>query len=391
MKLFILVTHLHGTGHFVRMAEIARRFVERGHTVTLVTGGFPLPHIALDRRIELTQLPPVGSFGLDFSKLDTGIGVADGTYLEARARLVSRLFEEHQPDCLITELFPFGRRTLAREFSAVLETARTSPWRPLVLCSVRDVLEPPRTVRKAEFARRMVADFYDGILVHGDRDFISLDESWPGVEDLPVSLHYTGYVADHGSNLVRGDDPVATSGHRDTILVSAGGGPLGTRLFDTALDLCVSGYRADRTWRFLVGGGDRETQIERLRVRARDCANVVIEAVRADYTALLANAHLVIQRAGYNSFLDFVRFLRPTVLCPYDDGGEREQTLRAEAAAKMFLTPMLPSEQLTVDALGLACEDALAIPAKEITRLTLKGGDRTVQIIEDMLSARRSI
>ena len=65
MRVLIAVTHLLGAGHLTRAAAIARAFGRAGHDVTLVSGGRPAPHIALDG-VRLVQTPPVRTAGHRF-------------------------------------------------------------------------------------------------------------------------------------------------------------------------------------------------------------------------------------------------------------------------------------------------------------------------------------
>ena len=121
MRPVIVVTHLLGTGHLSRAMTLARAFADAGHSPVVMTGGAPAPHL-MDATIKHVQLPPVQSNGVDFSKLLTpDAKVADADYLATRATQLLDAIDDAKPDVLITELFPFGRRILRREFEALLE------------------------------------------------------------------------------------------------------------------------------------------------------------------------------------------------------------------------------------------------------------------------------
>ena len=51
---------------------------------------------------------------------------------------------------MITEQFPFGRTRLRFELLPLLEAARAAAKRPLIACSVRDVVRRARPERVAE-------------------------------------------------------------------------------------------------------------------------------------------------------------------------------------------------------------------------------------------------
>ena len=73
MRVMIVVTHLLGTGHLVRALNIARACVDAGHSVTLVSGGMPVVHLDFTG-VNLVQLPPLRSDGVDFTRLLTSDG-----------------------------------------------------------------------------------------------------------------------------------------------------------------------------------------------------------------------------------------------------------------------------------------------------------------------------
>ena len=144
MKIMFVVTHLLGTGHLARTLTLARAFDQAGHTVTVVSGGLPAPHLDA-QGLNLVQLPPLRSDGVDFTKLlaETD-AAASPAHLLARQTQLLDVLSDTQPDVLVTELFPFGRRILREEFQAVLAKARTASGQPLIFASIRDILAPPQ-------------------------------------------------------------------------------------------------------------------------------------------------------------------------------------------------------------------------------------------------------
>ena len=221
MKVMIVVTHLLGTGHLARALTLARAFRSSGDYIVVVSGGVPVAQ--LDHAdITFVQLPPVRSDGVDFSVLLDAKGrhVTDSV-LEHRKDILIETLKSHQPDALITELFPFGRRILKNEFLALLNAVRRLPKPPVVCASIRDILAPPSKPKKADETHEIIAAHYDCVLVHSDANLMPLDLSWPVTEHLKTKLHYTGLVAppappSHPERLGEGE-----------IIVSAGGGNVG--------------------------------------------------------------------------------------------------------------------------------------------------------------------
>ena len=191
MRAALLVTHLLGTGHLRRAALIADAFVAAGHEALVISGGraAPLaePRVARLERLPALRTPP------DFSALLDAEGAPASAALlaERRARIAAAL-RGFDPDVLVCELWPFGRRRLAAEFESALDAVP----RARKICSVRDILQHPRKPGRAEAAEATFAARFDFGVVHGDPSFLKLSASWPMDEGR---WRYTGYV-DEGAN-----------------------------------------------------------------------------------------------------------------------------------------------------------------------------------------------
>ena len=100
----------------------------------------------------------------------------DDAYLDRRRTILLDTLKTARPDILVTELFPFGRRVLAREFMALLDAARAMNPRPLVLCSIRDILVASSKPERIAEAHERMLGHYDAVLVHGDPELVPLDD-----------------------------------------------------------------------------------------------------------------------------------------------------------------------------------------------------------------------
>ncbi|WP_299651767.1 glycosyltransferase family protein [uncultured Tateyamaria sp.] len=367
MRVMIVVTHLLGTGHLARALTLGRAFAAAGDTVTVISGGTPVPHFD-SAGLSLVQLPPLRSDGTDFTNLLTGEGgAADHAYHASRTADLIEDATQSAPDVLITELFPFGRRSLKHEFQALLQACAALRPRPLILSSIRDILAPPSKPAKITFADDLVSQFYDGVLVHSDPDVIPLERSWPVSNALRDKLYYTGFVA-----------PPASAMHGEPdgdIIVSAGGGSVGDAVFAAAC--AAASHTAHRRWRMLVGGDDAR----RAAWADRAPAHMTVEAPRSDFRTLLTGAAASVSMCGYNTALDVLQTGVPAVLVPFDDGGEVEQTLRAEALQTLPGITVVP--QAGLDGVSLtAAVDAVVAGTRRLPRSTgMNGARKTVDIV----------
>lgn len=388
MKLLIAVTHLLGTGHLSRALALAEAFATRGWSVDVVSGGRPAPHLG-SGGATLHQLPPLASDGADFATLLAADGhPADAALFAARQAMLTGLLDSLRPDVLVTELFPFGRRALAAEFDALLERARALPRPPLTLASVRDILAPPSKPKRVAETESRLLRFYDGVLVHSDPALIPLEDSWPLTPAMRPLLRYTGFVVPPPP--VPDDGTDGTDGNAE-ILVTAGGGPVGRPVFEAAAQcaaLCAASAALPQRWRLLVAKGDAALA-DRLRAMA-PADRLLVEPVRPDFRALLGRASAAVGRCGYNTALDCLTAGVPSVFCPFEDGKEIEQTIRAAILARQPGIATLREADLTPDSLARALTSVLGARIPPLSPASLAGAARSVEIVETLLAEKTS-
>lgn len=369
MRVAFLVTHLLGTGHLKRASLLADGFVRAGHEAVVISGGFPAPN-ASPELATLVQVSPLRS-DADFRLLYGENGEATPALFGQRRMEIGESITGLSPDLLITELFPFGRRKLAGEFEAAIEAADGA----LIYCSIRDILQYPRKDGRAAEAEHRFKSLFDGAFVHGDPALAPLSDSWPLPDELRGKLAYTGYVAENNQSIQARSD--AGNGE---IIVAAGGGSVGDRLFEAAADA------GDETWRLLVGGHDRQQRIDAL--RARNSAPV-IEATRSDFRCLLQNADLAVLQCGYNTALDVIQSGVRTVFVPFEGEGETEQITRATALSSRFGSGLLREQDLTSETLTKAVKEVRIAGRPDFSGLSLDGIANTIALAEKAVAGRK--
>ena len=373
-RVLIAVTHLLGAGHLTRAAALARAFARRGHETVLVSGGMPASLVALDG-LRLVQLPPVRTTGTDFKALLDERGIAiDPARLAARRRQLLDTLDKVRPDVVISELFPFGRRVLAAEFMALVEAARAMRPRPLIACSVRDILVAPVKAGRIEEAHERLASLYDLVLVHGDPELVPLEASRPLDKRVRPLLRYTGYVDEGGE--------VPAAGKRAGILVSGGSSAASIPLYEAAFE--AAGMLRSEPWRILVGNGVPEDRFAALKGAAPE--NVTIERARRDFRALLRQAAVSVSQAGYNTAVDLLRTETSAVLVPFEAGNETEQRLRAERLQAHGVARVVPEAELSGTRLAQAVRATLeAADTRPALSVDLDGAAHSVRIVESMI------
>lgn len=383
MNILIVVTHLLGSGHLRRAINLAQEFVTSGHSVTLASGGLPVKNFSTEG-FALEQLPPLRSDGTNFTRLlDADGDVADDRYLQAREDRLREIVKSLQPEVIITELFPFGRRMLRREFIGLLEAAQSIPSVPAVLSSVRDILAAPSSEKKVLQTEALIEKYYDGVLVHSDPATTPLGVSWPVTDLIQSKLFYTGYVAQSVSEYT-------TNKNTAEIIVSAGGGSVGRRVYETAIEAARLSSRT--SWRILVGGSDAQQEVARLQTLAASSSadsTTHIEPNRPDFRELLSRAACSVSMCGYNTAIDLLLTGTPGVLIPFDAGGEKEQTLRAASLSERAAYKLLLDKDLTAESLQQAVAQATEAGRFATDKKQFNGALETVRFATRLAEQKR--
>lgn len=359
-RVFIYVQHLLGIGHLKRAVALARASVGEGLEVTLASGGLAPPGVAPDG-VRWIQLAPVRAADERFQVLlDEAARPIDDAWRARRRDALLRAWREAEPQLVVTELFPFGRRQMRFELLPWLDAVLAAPRRPVIVSSVRDILGAGQRDRsRQDEMLALFARYYDHVLVHGDPQFVRFERTFRHAPALGARLHYTGYVVDR--------DPkprIDPEAGRDEVLVSSGGGAVGLRLLETAIRCRSRTVLADRTWRILAGINVPATAFASLEALAAEsgAGRVLVERARCDFRTLLANASLSISQAGYNTLGEILDAGVRAVCVPFSGGREIEQSLRASVLAERGRIECLDDERLAPEALARAVDRAAARP-----------------------------
>ena len=371
-RVLMWVQHLVGVGHQRRSAAIARALARAGARVSYVCGGMPVAGLELDG-CELIQLPPARSLDMRYHTLvdETGRAV-DDAWRQRRAARLLEVVEARRPHALITETWPFGRGLLRFELEPLMAAVAAMRPRPLLVSSVRDIVEQRRDPAKLERMADRVLRHFDRVLVHSDPDLLPLADSFAPFARIAARVHHTGYVSTR--------QPVAARSPRPDgpVLVSAGGGFFGESLLLAALQAAAGDPRRGRRWHVLVGPNLPEARFRALAAQAG--GRVVVERNRADFHALLDGCAVSVSQGGYNTVTDLLASRTPAVIVPYEDEREHEQAVRARHLAARGLAQVVPHGALTPGAL-LAAVDAAAGSPVPAAGVDLDGARRSAALL----------
>ena len=368
------VQHLLGVGHVFRTMRIVAGLTEAGFEVDLIYGGQKLENFR-SFGANVHFLPSLNSARGDFSHLVTADGtVADDRYRDERRKQVLEILAATKPDILVTEAFPFGRRQMHFELLPLMDAALAMDKKPKIFASIRDILQEGNKESKDRQTVDLVNRYFDGVLVHGDRDLVELSATFPFSAEIEDKLHYTGIVTPATSDM-----PSATS--QFDVVVSAGGGLLGRELMFAAAEAKDNSVLKDARWCFVTGPYMAADDRERL-------SGFGVETHRflPDLHQVLISAELSISLTGYNTVADIMAAGCRAIVAPQWNEKETEQLRRAELLSKLGLVEMLQHDEKTATAINAAIERVMTAPRPDWSKIRQDGAAETARILRQALA-----
>lgn len=367
------VQHLWGVGHVYRATRIAHGMVKSGCQVHLVWGGTKIPGFDFSG-MKVHNLKPVRTSDASFSQLLHADGsiFSDQDKQERCAELLE-IFDDINPDILMTEAFPFGRRQMRFELLPLLEKAKLSDKPPMIIASIRDIMQEDRKEKRVQESNELVTNYFDRVFVHGDENLIRIEETLQGAESFSDKIRYTGLVTPEVSH-------TEISGEfQCDVLVTVGGGAFGQKLTRTALLAMQHSKTFLSHWIVSAGTEVSDADFNLLKEQCPEGMKIV------RYIPDLANAmkqiRVSVSHAGYNTVGDILRSGCASVLYPYTGGRETEQLRRAEIMDRHNIAVMLDPDALSAKSLAKAIDKAGKLTKPKVS-LNLEGANKTASLIK---------
>ncbi|NJM68670.1 MAG: glycosyl transferase [Acaryochloris sp. RU_4_1] len=393
-KILFYCQNLLGMGHLVRTTELIRALSET-FQICLIDGGQRVKGFEVPKGVEVVQLPTIQvevSDALVGKQLQVvGSTMSLEAVQEFRKTSLLQVFDQFQPDCLITEGYPFSKhKALAFEMLPFLEHVKSSGSATTVICSLRDIIMVKEFAdrdweeqRRCEFANQ----YYDGILIHSDSAIHRLEDNISRVSDLKIPIHYTGYVVQSEPQdiEVNTEDTVHLSDPTPKIVVSVGGGKLGHDLLEGVIQAAPL-LKENIPHRLIIFAGPlmEETYYQHLKTLASGASNLTLHRFTPNLIAYLKKADLSISLGGYNTTMNILKTGIPALIYPANK--DREQAIRAEKLEALNLLKVLSSEDLEPERLALAIADYLAEPhTPQNPQLQLNGAQATSTLLQTLL------
>ncbi len=391
-KIMFYCQNLLGMGHLVRTTEIIRHLVE-DFKVCLIDGGQIVEGFEIPSDVEVIHLPALRAEYKQIKVVDSSLKLEE--VKQIRKNKLLKVFDEFQPDCIVTEGYPFSKKkSLAFELVPLLERVQSTGRRTKVVCSLRDIIMVKKyRDRAGEEERRceLVNNYYDMLLIHSDPKIHRLEENFSRAKDLTCKVDYTGYVVQSPpKNLEFTPEEIASLNRQEPmILVSVGGGRLGHELLDCVVDTAsiLQKYLPHHIQVF-TGPFMPEEKFAQLQKLAANKTNITLRKYTPHLLAYMEKAALSISLGGYNTTMNVLRTRVNSMI--YPSNKDREQMIRAEKLEKLGIVKVIRPEDLQSD--RFAQKIMTSLPKKQVGNtfetLELQGAQKTAQLLKDLLQTK---
>ncbi len=351
-----------GLGHFRRSLTLASHLARHVDDVAvlMLTGLDSAAAFEATAGVDFVKLPGVWKSGREEYR-SRHLRISFDRVRRIRRNLVRAVVRAFDPHLLVVDNAPRG---VGGELLSTLRYLRERRPQTRIALTLRDVLDQPDHIVKHWKKVGMAAvleEFYDEIWIAGCQAVFDPPELYDFPESVRRRTRYCGYVvrssADAEVDRLRSE---LRLDERPRVLVSCGGGGDGYALMD-AWAGAAAGLARDGIDSIVLLGPDMPAA-ERRELRARLLPlgeRVLVCDFSPDVPALLALSTVSVSMAGYNTVCEVVSAAKPALLVPRAEP-RAEQTMRADALARLGLVDVLPQEEVSAASLEAAVRKLLA-------------------------------
>ena len=331
--------HILGMGHLIRSVEIVRGLIP-DFQICFINGGQIIPEFEFPTEIEVINIPAVKTDS-EFNELrpvDDSLTMAEVETV--RTKMLLDTCDRFQPDILIIELFPFGRRRFSFELIPLLEKAKAMGTK--IVSSVRDIVVTKQNQqRHEEKVCRLINKYFDLLLIHGDPNFVKLNLSFSRIDDLNCPVHYTGYVV----------QPVPKTHQiildKPTILVSVGGGRFGHDLLEcVARTAPILRDKIPHHIQVFTGAFSPDEVLIKLQDLTKDSDNITCDRYTTNLLDYMLQADLSIGMGGYNTTMNILSTGVKAMMMAFQGNNDKEQETRLQKLDSLGRVKMIHPQDL---------------------------------------------
>ncbi|SIO17282.1 glycosyltransferase family protein [Halodesulfovibrio marinisediminis] len=393
MRVVHYCQHVLGMGHFFRSLEIDKALA--GHDVTLITGGTPVS-ISYPDHVQVVELPSLSmdeEFGT-FIRKDTkgNKQVLTEQELESikkqRTAILIETIKKLQPDIFLVELFPFGRKQFSFELMPVLELAKQHAFPNMqIVCSVRDILVEKTNQKKfEERVLNILNTYFDAVLVHTDPEVITLEATFPRINEIKIPVFNTGYITPlpHDINPEAVRKSLSIASDMPFILGSIGSGSVHPEIIENLAAASIQLNTSTPHALLISTGPFMQPEVQkRIRESCAPHPHITVTDFIPDFISYLSAADLSLSMAGYNTTMNLLAVNTFGLVHPFDQN--REQRMRSTNLEQLGALKILEQDDMIPDNLSSMLNQYLNHPAPPPQhQVDLQGAAESVRILENL-------
>ena len=375
--------HILGMGHLIRSIEIVKGLIP-DFQICFINGGQVIPEFEFPSEIEVINIPAVKTDS-EFNELrpvDDSLTMEEAETI--RTNMLLDTCDRFQPDILIIELFPFGRRRFSFELIPLMEKAKAMGTK--IVSSVRDIVVTKQNQqRHEEKVCRLINKYFDLLLIHGDPNFVKLDLSFSRINDLTCPVHYTGYVAQPlpDKRTIILDEP--------TILVSVGGGRFGHDLLECIANAApILKEQIPHHIQVFTGAFSPDEVLTKLQNLTKDLDNITCDRYTINLLDYMQQADLSIGMGGYNTTMNILSTGIKAMMMAFQGNNDKEQETRLTKLDSLGRVKMIQPEDLQPEKFARQIINYLEQTPSKLT-LDLNGVANTRYCLQQLISKNFAI
>ncbi|MEN9518282.1 MAG: hypothetical protein RLZZ381_870 [Cyanobacteriota bacterium] len=376
-KVMFYCQHILGMGHLIRSVEIVRGLIP-DFQICFINGGQVIPEFEFPPEIEVVNIPAVktDSEFQELAPVDNNLTMSAVETI--RTNMLLSVCDRFQPDILIIELFPFGRRRFSFELIPLMEKAKTMGTK--IVSSVRDIVVTKQDQqRHEEKVCRLINKYFDMLLIHGDPNFIKLDLSFSRIDDLNCPVHYTGYVVQP----VPKPQPI---NKHPLILVSVGGGRFGHDLLECVANTApILKDKIPHHIQVFTGAFSPDEVLAKLQQITKNLDNITVEHYTPNLLNYMQQADLSIGMGGYNTTMNILSTGVKAMMMAFQGNDDKEQETRLKKLDNLGRVKMIQPQDLQPEHFAKNIVDYLAQNPSQLT-LNLNGVENTSNYLQQLMS-----
>ncbi len=394
-KIMFYCQNLLGMGHLVRTTEIIRNLV-KDFEVCLIEGGQVVEGFQIPDAVKVIHLPAIRVENQQIKAVNTSQTLEEVQNI--RKHKLINAFEEFQPDCLVTEGYPFSKKkSLAFELIPLLERIRLTGHHTKVVCSLRDIIMVKKYGDRAKAERErceLINQYYDMLLIHSDPRIHRLEENFSLTRNIKCHIDYTGYVVQSSPENPEFtlEEILSLNRQEPMILVSVGGGRLGHDLLDCVIDAAsILDSSLPHHIQIFTGPFMPEEKFAHFQKLAADKTNITLKRYTPNLLSYMERASLSISLGGYNTTMNVLKTGVNSMI--YPSNKDSEQKIRAEKLEQLGMLSIIRPEDLQAPHLAEKIIDCLekARTTNAFENLELEGGQKTAQLLKQLVYSKIAI